>query len=45
MRELPREGVAAPSLESFKVDWIGLGATWCSGKCPCPGQRLEQDDF
>jgi len=37
---LPREAVAAPSLEVFKARLDGLlkGATWSSGRCPCPWQ-------
>jgi len=37
---LPREAVAAPSLAVFKARLDGLlkGATWSSGRCPCPQQ-------
>ena len=35
---LPREAVAAPSLKYSRAGWTGLGATWSSGRCPCPWQ-------
>jgi len=33
---LPREAVAAPSLAVSRSGWMGLWATWSSGRCPCP---------
>jgi len=36
---LPREAVAAPSLACSRPGWMGLGATWCSGRGPCPWQK------
>lgn len=35
--------VASPSLEAFKArrpGWMGSGAAWCSGRCPCLCQGL-----
>ena len=37
--KLPREPVAAPSLEVFKARLDGALATWSSGRCPCPWQE------
>jgi len=26
------------SLQCSRPGWMGLWATWCSGRCPCPWQ-------
>jgi len=36
---LPREAVAAPSLQCSRPGWTGLGAPWAGGRLPCPWQR------
>jgi len=35
---LPREAVDAPPLKCSRPGWMGLRATWSSGKCPCSWQ-------
>jgi len=35
---LLREIVDDPSLQCSRPGWMGLWATWSSGRCPCPWQ-------
>jgi len=35
-KRFPRDAADAPPWKCSRPGWMGLWATWSSGRCPCP---------